>query len=772
MTSPLVAPLVSQAFDLSISGMTCASCVMRVEKALQTNPAIQSATVNLATERAHVVLNPAYSNPDHLDDSSKDQTITSVIETVTRAGYGAKRITQNSQAAKSLNETRVAEATSLQRSFLLAAVLTLPVFVLAMGAHLVPAMHLWLHHHLGDQTNWLIQGVLTTLVLVGPGRVFFIKGIPALIRLAPEMNALVALGAASAWAYSLVVTVFPTWLPDNARFVYFEAAAVIVTLILLGRLLELQAKGRTGAAIEHLVGLQPRSATVLKNGQATSVPIEQILVGDVILIKPGEKIPVDGKITEGQAYLNESMLTGELLPVFKQVNDKVIGGSINTNTSFNFIATHTGNDTVLAGIINLVEKAQEGKLPIQALVDRITLWFVPAVIAIAIATLTLWVVFDPQHLFGNALIHAVAVLIIACPCAMGLATPTSIMVGSGRAAELGVLFRQGDALQSLCNAEIIAFDKTGTLTVGKPALTDFVVVSPDYDRRALLSWAAAMQSHSEHPIAYAITQAASLEKLPLPAARDVQAISGSGIQASVAKHALLCGAAGLMQENNIDLSEVAAHAAHFAQAGKTPIYLAVDKQIAAVLAVADEIKPDAKTAIDQLIAMGLTPVMITGDNALTAKAVAATLGIKDSRAEILPEGKAAALNELRRSGRSLAFVGDGINDAPALATADVGIAIGTGTDVAIESASVVLMSGQMQGVVTAIAISRATMRNIKQNLFWAFGYNVALIPIAAGALYPGFGISLSPMFAAAAMASSSVFVVTNALRLKRFRTKG
>ena len=769
MTSPLAPPVVTQEFDLAISGMTCASCVLRVEKALRANPAIKSATVNLATERAHIVLNSADNARPESDDSSNAQAVISAIETVTRAGYSAKKILPNSQTAKNLNATRLAEAQSLQRSFFLAALLTLPVFVLAMGAHLVPAMHRWLHHSVGDQINWLIQGILTTGVLIGPGRVFFIKGIPALLRLAPEMNALVALGAASAWAYSVVVTVFPAWLPEEARFVYFEAAAVIVTLILLGRLLEIRAKGKTGAAIEHLIGLQPRSAMVLKEGQPTSVSIEQIQVGDTIIIKPGEKIPVDGKISEGQAYVNESMLTGEPLPVFKQVHDKVIGGSINTNTSFNFIATHTGNDTVLAGIVNLVEKAQEAKLPIQALVDRITLWFVPAVIAIALATLILWLTFDPQHQFGNALIHAVAVLIIACPCAMGLATPTSIMVGSGRAAELGVLFRQGDALQSLCKAEVVAFDKTGTLTMGKPVLTDFVVVSADYDRRALLAWAAAMQTYSEHPIAFAITQAASVEKLLLPAAQDVQAISGSGIQAKVAKHVLLCGAAALMQARGVDISQVSVRASDFAQAGKTPLYLAVDQQIAAVLAVADEIKPDAKRAIDQLISMGLTPVMITGDNALTAKAVAATLGIKDSRAEILPEGKAAALNDLRRSGRSLAFVGDGINDAPALATADVGIAIGTGTDVAIESAAVVLMSGHLSGVVTAIAISRATMRNIKQNLFWAFGYNVALIPIAAGVLYPHFGIALSPMFAAAAMASSSVFVITNALRLKRFR---
>ena len=759
-------PQTLREFDLAIGGMTCASCVLRVEKALQASPEIQAATVNLATERAHIILKTPTGG---VDDKSHD-TVADAINLITIAGYSAKTISQDQPTTERLAQTRHDDANALQRSFIIALILTLPVFILAMGAHLIPAMHLWLHEHLGDRTNWVVQGVLTTAVLVWPGRVFFIKGIPALIRLAPEMNALVALGSASAWGYSVVVTAFPEWLPDNARFVYFEAAAVIVTLILLGRLLEMRAKGRTGAAIEHLIGLQPRTATVMRAGKPLEIPIAQIAVGDTLVIKPGEKIPVDGKISEGQAFLDESMLTGEPLPVSRGMHDKVIGGSLNTRTSFSFVATHTGNDTVLAGIIHLVEKAQEAKLPIQAIVDRITLWFVPAVIAIALATLISWLAFDPQHLFGNALIHAVAVLIIACPCAMGLATPTSIMVGSGRAAELGVLFRQGDALQRLCDASVVAFDKTGTLTEGKPVLTDFVVNSTAYDRRSLLAWAAAMQTYSEHPIAYAITQAATREQLLLPAAREVTAISGMGVQATVAQHALLCGAASLMQARGIDISHAEAQTTEFARAGKTPIYLAVDNQIAAVMAVADEIKPDAKRAIDQLIRWGLTPVMITGDNELTAQAIAGVLGINDVRAQILPEGKALALRTIRESGKVLAFVGDGINDAPALATADVGIAIGTGTDVAIESASVVLMSGQLSGVVTAIAISRATMRNIKQNLGWAFGYNVALIPIAAGVLYPHFGIALSPMFAAAAMASSSVFVVTNALRLKRFKT--
>jgi Cu+-exporting ATPase len=653
---------------------------------------------------------------------------------------------------------------------------------------------------------------LTTLVLIGPGRVFFTKGLPALWHLAPEMNSLVALGAGSAWAYSIVATYLPQALPDGTRFVYFEAAAVIVTLILLGRTLEARAKGRTGAAIKHLIGLQPRQARVLIHGQPTDIDIDRVKPGDLILVRPGEKIATDGVITEGQPYIDEAMISGEPIPVTKHIGDRVTGGTLNTTNSFTFKATHTGGDTVLARIIRMVEAAQGTKLPIQALVDRVTAWFVPAIILCSLLTFVLWYWLGPVPSLSHALINAVAVMIIACPCAMGLATPTSIMVGTGRAAELGVLFRQGDALQRLRDVQIVAFDKTGTLTMGKPVLTDFVVVEPPYDRALLLSWAAAMQAHSEHPIAHAIVRAARADNLPAAAAQNFKAISGAGVRATVNGHAVSSGAQAFMQTEGIDISAAAHYSAQWGQQGKTPICLAVDGKLAALMAVADPLKPSAHGAIEALKGLGLRTVMITGDNQYTARAVAQQLGIDEVHAEVLPEGKVAVLQALQRSselGTStetsnarradagaatlrvpavsargskpsnseatptsavLAFVGDGINDAPALATADVGIAIGTGTDVAIESASVVLMSDDLAGVATAIGLSRATLTNIRQNLFWAFAYNVALVPVAAGALYPSFGILLSPMFAAGAMAFSSVFVVANALRLKGYRT--
>jgi Cu+-exporting ATPase len=638
------------------------------------------------------------------------------------------------------------------------------------------------------QRSWIAQSILTTLVLVGPGRVFFTKGLPALWHLAPEMNSLVALGAGSAWAYSMVATYLPQALPEGTRFVYFEAAAVIVTLILLGRTLEARAKGRTGAAIKHLIGLQPRQARVLINGQPTDIDIDAVKPGDLILVRPGEKIATDGVITEGQPYIDEAMITGEPIPVTKHIGARVTGGTLNTTNSFTFKATHTGGDTVLARIIRMVEAAQGTKLPIQALVDRVTAWFVPVIILCSLLTFVIWYWLGPAPSLSHALINAVAVMIIACPCAMGLATPTSIMVGTGRAAELGVLFRQGDALQRLRDVQVVAFDKTGTLTLGKPALTDFVVLEPAYDRALLLSWAAAMQAHSEHPIAHAIVQAALTDHLPVVSAQNFHAMSGAGVRATVSGHAVSSGAQAFMQTEGIDTSAAARYSEQWGQQGKTPICLAVDGKLAALMAVADPLKPSARGAIEALKQLGLRTVMITGDNQYTARTVAQQLGIDEVHAEVLPEGKVAVLQALRRSSAAsvsastsshsqttrpnavLAFVGDGINDAPALATADVGIAIGTGTDVAIESASVVLMSDDLAGVATAIGLSRATLTNIRQNLFWAFAYNAALVPVAAGALYPSFGILLSPMFAAGAMAFSSVFVVANALRLKRYKT--
>ena len=804
----------AEALDLSIQGMTCASCVLRVEKALKAVPGVSSATVNLATERAHIDWSPVASRGAdakltdsnlrnaqlkdvHPTNAQQDNAPLMLLAAVRKAGYEASVLEQHAAPSLAEADARDTETRNLLRALWGSLALTLPVFLVEMGGHLIPGVHHFVHETIGMQRSWVAQSILTTLVLIGPGRIFFTKGLPALWHLAPEMNSLVALGAGSAWAYSMVATYLPQVLPDGTRFVYFEAAAVIVTLILLGRTLEARAKGRTGAAIKHLIGLQPRQARVLIDGQPTDMDIDAVRPGDLILVRPGEKIATDGVITEGQPYIDEAMITGEPIPVTKRVGDRVTGGTLNTTNSFTFKTTHTGGDTVLARIIRMVEAAQGTKLPIQALVDRVTAWFVPIIILCSLSTFVVWFWLGPAPSLTHALINAVAVMIIACPCAMGLATPTSIMVGTGRAAELGVLFRQGDALQRLRDVQVVAFDKTGTLTLGKPALTDFVVLEPAYDRALLLSWAAAMQAHSEHPIAHAIVQAALADHLPTLSAQGFTAISGAGVRATVSGHAVSSGAQAFMQTEGIDISAAAHYSEQWGQQGKTPICLAVDGKLAALMAVADPLKPSARGAIEALKQLGLRTVMITGDNKHTAHAVAQQLGIDEVHAEVLPEGKVAVLQALRRASAStgvstfdlagavepksadtaatpsnavLAFVGDGINDAPALATADVGIAIGTGTDVAIESASVVLMSDDLLGVATAIGLSRATLTNIRQNLFWAFAYNAALVPVAAGALYPNFGILLSPMFAAGAMAFSSVFVVANALRLKGYKT--
>ncbi|OZI22622.1 heavy metal translocating P-type ATPase [Bordetella genomosp. 7] len=740
--------------ELAIEGMTCASCVKRVEKALAAVPGVGAAHVNLATERAQV-------------QHGRDADAQALVAAVTRLGYAARPVTAGDDTAAMQEQARTDEARELRRAFLIALVLTLPVFVLEMGGHAVPALHHWVAATLGTRNSWLLQFVLTTLVLAWPGRVFFIKGLAALGRLAPEMNSLVALGAGAAWAYSSVTTFMPQWLPDNARHVYFEAAAVIVTLILLGRMLEARAKGRTGAAIKRLVGLQPRTARVIRGEQPQDVPIEQVRRGELVLVRPGEEIPIDGDIIEGNSYIDESMLTGEPMPVEKGAGMRATGGTLNTSGSFTMRVTHTGADTMLARIIRMVQAAQGARLPIQALVDQVTAWFVPAVMATALLTFLAWLAWGPAPALTHALVNAVAVLIIACPCAMGLATPTSIMVGTGRGADMGVLFRQGDALQSLRDVDIVAFDKTGTLTLGKPVLTD-LHATPGFDAVQVLSWLAAVQQRSEHPIARAIVQAAGERRVPTLRASEFHAVTGAGVRATVEGRSIIAGAARLMRQENVDASMFADLAAQWGEAGKTPVYVAIDGAAAALLAVSDPLKPSAVEAIAALHAMGIQTAMITGDNASTARAVARQLDIDEVRAEVLPDGKVQAIDALRTGGKRLAFVGDGINDAPALAAADIGIAIGTGTDVAIEAASVVLMADDLRGVPDAIGLSRATLANIRQNLFWAFAYNAALIPVAAGALYPAFGLQLSPMFAAGAMALSSVFVLGNALRLRGY----
>jgi P-type Cu+ transporter len=741
--------------ELAVEGMSCASCVKRVEDALRAVPGVAEASVNLATGRATAQVVPGA------------VPVADLAAAVAELGYAADPVTVGDRSDHQA-ERREAETQSLKRAVAVAGILTIPVVVLEMGAHLVPAMHGLIHERLGMQTSWYIQFVLTTIILFGPGLRFFRKGFPALARRAPDMNSLVALGTGAAWSYSVVATFAPQVLPPGTANIYFEAAAVIVTLILLGRFLEARAKGRTSEAIQRLIKLQPRTAYVLRGDERVEVPIDQLAVGDLLLVRPGEKIPVDGSVVDGSSFVDESMITGEPIPVAKSADDGVVGGTINKTGSFTFRATRVGADTVLAQIIRMVESAQGAKLPIQALVDRVTAWFVPAVMAVSATTVVVWLLFGPEPALTFALVNAVAVLIIACPCAMGLATPTSIMVGTGRGAEMGVLFRNGEALQTLRGAQVVALDKTGTLTEGRPALTDFVTTG-ERDADTLLALVAAAESGSEHPIAAAIVEAARHRGITPRAAEQFEALPGYGVRAQVGAYRVEIGADRLMRSIGIDVAPLAAQAALLGEQGKSPLYVAVDGELAAMVAVADPIKPTTRRAIDALHAMGLRIAMITGDNRGTADAIAKQVGIDEVVAEVLPDGKVAALQRLREGHRKVAYVGDGINDAPALAEADVGIAIGTGTDIAIESADVVLMAGDLTGVPNALALSRATLRNIKQNLFWAFAYNTALIPVAAGVLYPAFGILLSPILAAGAMAVSSLFVLGNALRLRQFR---
>ncbi len=742
---------------LSISGMHCASCTGRVEDRLAAAPGVVSATVNLAAQTAQVTYLSGATTPADL------------AQVVTAAGYPARPA--DDTAPDPADRRRTAEIDKARRATLLAGALTLPIFIVEMGGHLLPGFHHWLLDTLGRTPLWTLQFVLTTLVLAWPGRQFLVLGLPALLRGAPDMNSLVALGTLAAWGYSTLALFAPALLPEGTVAVYFEAAAVIVTLILLGRWMEARARGQTGAAIRRLIGLQPDTARVIRDGEARDIPVAEVGVGDRLQLRPGARVPVDGTVDDGSSFVDESMISGEPLPVAKSAGDALIAGTINGDGALTMTATGVGRDTMLARIVAMVQEAQGAKLPIQALADRVVRIFVPVVIATAVLTVLAWLAFGPAPALGLALVAGVSVLIIACPCAMGLATPTSIMVGTGRAAELGVLFRKGDALQGLAEARVVAFDKTGTLTAGRPALTA-LHLQPGHDRARTLAAIAAAEAQSEHPIARAIETAAQDEGLTLPSVRDFRAIPGRGLAARVDGQDLLVGTARLMQENDIDTGPMADTLATLSSRGETPIFAAADGQLAALLAVADPVKDGARDTIRALHAMGLQTALVTGDTAATARAVASDLGIDHVEAEVLPGDKRDTVARLQEAHGATAFVGDGINDAPALAQADIGIAMGTGTDVAIESADVVLVSGAPSGVLTALDVSRRTLRNIRQNLFWAFAYNAALIPVAAGVLYPLTGTMLSPMLAAGAMALSSVFVLTNALRLRRLTPKG
>ncbi|MDX7033087.1 heavy metal translocating P-type ATPase [Enterobacter hormaechei] len=739
--------------ELSVQGMTCASCVGRVEKALRAVEGVKDATVNLATERATI---RGVAGTDDL------------IAAIEKVGYEASLVDTRGQNNVEAAEKKDAEKAALKKDLVLATILALPVFIMEMGSHLIPGMHQWIMDTIGLQESWYLQFVLTLLVLVIPGRRFYLKGIPALIRLGPDMNSLVSVGTLAAFGYSMVATFAPGLLPQGTVNVYYEAAAVIVALILLGRFMEARAKGRTSEAIKRLVGLQAKEAHVLRNGVVVDIPINDVVLDDIIEVRPGERVPVDGEVSEGTSFVDESMITGEPIPVEKVPGSLMVGGTVNQKGALRLRATAVGDQTMLSQIIRMVEQAQGSKLPIQAVVDKVTLWFVPVVMLAALLTFLAWLTFGPSPALSFALVNAVAVLIIACPCAMGLATPTSIMVGTGRGAEMGILFRKGEALQLLKDAKVVAVDKTGTLTEGRPVMTD-LELAEGFELNEVLAKVAAVESRSEHPIARAIVESALEKGISLPILTEFDSITGMGVRAIVDGERIEVGADRFMRELGLDVEHFSQTSVRLGNEGKSPLYVAIGGRLAAIIAVADPIKSSTPIAINALHQLGLKVAMITGDNANTAHAIARQLGFDEVVAEVLPEGKVEAVRRLKESYGKVAYVGDGINDAPALAVADIGLAIGTGTDIAVESADVVLMSGNLQGVPNAIGLSKATIGNIRQNLFWAFGYNAALIPVAAGLLYPAYGLLLSPIFAAGAMALSSVFVLGNALRLRRFQ---
>jgi Cu+-exporting ATPase len=745
-----------QRIDLPITGMTCAACANRIEKTLTKQPGVNQASVNFATERATVSFDPSTTN------------VESLVETVRGAGYDAHPQTSDDDGEDPLEKAHAEEYATAKRKFIVAAVLSLPVLVIAMSHGSIS----WLNF---EGVNWL-QLVLTTPVVLYSGRHFYTGAWAAFRHRAADMNTLIAVGTGTAFIYSVLATAFPSWFVTAQHTahamdvpVYFEAAAVIIALILLGNLLESRAKGRTGEAIRKLVGLQPKTATVIREGKEIEVATEAVLKSDIVIVRPGAKIPVDGVVTDGSSAIDESMLTGESIPVEKRVGDEVFAATINKTGGFHFRATKVGKDTTLQQIVGLVRDAQGSKPPIAKLADKISGIFTPVVISIAIATFVVWfVAASPEVRFTMALVNFVSVLIIACPCALGLATPTAIMVGTGKGAELGILIKGGDSLETAHKLDIVVLDKTGTITKGEPSLTD--VVAFDFDENELLRLIASAERSSEHPLAAAIVRGTEERGIELVRASEFNAIEGRGVEATVDGRSILLGNRRLMEERSAEVDGKAADELdRLASEGKTPMLAAIDGKLAGIVAVADTVKEESKAAIAEMKRLGLTVVMMTGDNARTAEAVAKEVGVDRVLAEVLPQDKASEIKRLQAEGKRVAMVGDGINDAPALAQADVGIAIGTGTDVAIEASDITLIRGDLRGVATAIGLSKATIRTVKQNLFWAFIYNVIGIPIAAGVLYPFFGWLLSPVIASAAMSMSSVSVVANSLRLRSFR---
>lgn len=733
----------------AVRGMTCASCVSHVEKAVARLPGVRSVAVNLTLERADVVAPPELAGE--------------IAQAIAEEGYEARLVTGDISPADDVPDERDAV---LRRDVVLSALLTVPVLVLEMGAHLFPAFHHWQMETMGDAPRWIAM-VLTAIVLAGPGRRFFTVGLSALWRWRPDMNSLVALGAGAAFLYSALATLAPHLFPAGVAHVYFESAAVIVTLILLGRLIEERSQRQAGRSVRELMALRPSVAVRLRDGREIETPVAEICEGDVLMVRPGAAIPVDGVVASGSSHVNESMLTGEPMPVSKAPGDALAGGSVNGMGALTMRATAVGDATLLAGIIRLVESAQATKLPLQRLIDRITGVFVPVVMAVAAVTFGLWLWLGPEPVLPNAMIAAVSVLIIACPCAMGLATPTSVAVAAGRAAELGVLFRSGEALERLGQVRVVAFDKTGTLTRGQPVVSEIVPLA-GFAADEVIRLAAAVERWSEHPLARAVADAALARGAADERASGFVADAGFGVSGEVEGRRVLVGSAAWLLRHGVDPEAAQAQAAERAGAGRTVFYVAVGEAVAGLLAIEDELRPSAAATVAELARARVEVAMISGDAPATAQAVAARLGVRHVHAGVLPGGKVEVLRALGERFGQTAFVGDGVNDAPALAAADVGVAIGHGSAVAVETADVVLVGDDIAALGRALGLSRAAMRNIRQNLVWAFGYNVALVPVAAGALYPAFGVLLSPMLAAGAMAASSLFVVANALRLRRY----
>lgn len=749
----------TETVDIPVAGMTCAACVARVQSALEGADGVVSASVNLATERAKVVYSPAQISTREIAAVIKD------------AGYDVLKVDEGEDLLEKERREREERYLALKRKLITGIALTLPIFALMHWDKVlnlfggIPALEI------PRQLNFMLQLMLVTPVQFWIGSQFYSGAIAAARHRSTNMNTLIAVGTSAAYIYSLVATFFPNVfeLEGYAVHVYYDTAASIIVLILLGRLLEARAKGRTSEAIKKLMGLQPRTARVVRDGKEMDIPTEEVEVGDIVIVRPGEKVPVDGTLTEGYSSLDESMVTGESIPVDKVEGDTVIGSTMNKTGSFRFRATKVGRETMLARIISMVQEAQGSKPPIARLADKVASIFVPTVITLASITFLIWFFFGPDPALTYAVLSFISVLIIACPCALGLATPTSIMVGTGKGAENGILIRGGDALETAHRINAIVFDKTGTLTKGEPSVTD-IFPAPDIKRSDLLRYAASAEKGSEHPLGESIVKRAEDDGIELYGHGRFTALPGKGIKVEdVEGKAVSIGNLALMDEMGIDTAALHVQATSLSEEGKTPMFISVDERAVGIIAVADTIKEHSRAAVKALTDMGINVVMLTGDNKRTGQAIAEQLGIKRVLSEVMPEDKADEVRKLQGEGYLVAMVGDGINDAPALAQADVGISMGTGTDVAMEASDVTLIKGDIRSVVTAIELSRATLKNIRQNLFWAFAYNTILIPVAAGVLFPFFGILLNPIFAAGAMGMSSVTVVTNALRLRNFR---